>query len=241
MQQIASTPKEPDAMTVAAKAQYEKVKSETAQAIGEQNLRSQKQQADDAFRHEQLRQKTLYDQEKLDIERAKVFVGAGPEGPTSVDPIEAAKIGVDIHTAHLDATMQSHEMAMRFATDQAKIAQQREAAQLQAQTAQAAQQQPLAALTDRGWLNDPLCTATGASMGHPSASLRGFNAAPTSLASNLAPPCGLLFAAASDRSPPGLTTSPPNERSPSRPRRSSKARLSGRSRPTCAKPWSTNF
>ena len=140
MQQIASTPKEPDAMTVAAKAQYEKVKSETAQAIGEQNLRSQKQQADDAFRHEQLRQKTLYDQEKLEIERAKVFVGAGPEGPTSVDPIEAAKIGVDIHQAHLDATMQSHEMAMKFATDQAKIAQQREAAQLQAQTAQAAQQ-----------------------------------------------------------------------------------------------------
>ena len=142
MQQIASTPKEPDAMTVAAKAQYEKVKSETAQAIGEQNLRSQKQQADDAFRHEQLRQKTLYDQEKLDIERAKVFVGAGPEGPTSVDPIEAAKIGVDIHQAHLDATMQGHEMAMKFATDQAKIAQAREAAQLQAQTAQAAQQQP---------------------------------------------------------------------------------------------------
>ena len=33
-------------------------------------------------------------------------------------------------------------MAMSYATDQAKIAQQREAAQLQAQTAQAAQQQP---------------------------------------------------------------------------------------------------
>ena len=71
-----------------------------------------------------------------------MFVGAGPEGPTSVDPIEAAKIGVDIHQAHLDANLKSHELAMSYATDQAKIAQQREAAQLQAQTAQAAQQQP---------------------------------------------------------------------------------------------------
>ena len=72
-----------------------------------------------------------------------MFVGAGPEGPTSVDPIEAAKIGVDIHQAHLDATMQGHEMAMKFATDQAKIAQAREARPTagpdRAGTAQAAQ------------------------------------------------------------------------------------------------------
>jgi hypothetical protein len=128
-------------MTVAAKAQYEKVKSETAQAMGDQEIRKQKQQADDAFRHEQLRQKTAYDQQKLEIERAKVFVGASPAGPTAVDPIEAAKIGVDVHTAHLDAEMQHREMQMKFATDQAKIAQQREAANLQAQTAQAAAQQ----------------------------------------------------------------------------------------------------
>ena len=142
LQQLAAVPKEPDAMTVAAKAQYEKVKSETAQAIGDQQIRKQKQQADDAFRHAKLQQDAELAQQKLEIERAKVFVGAGPEGPTSVDPIEAAKIGVDIHTAHLDAGMQDQEMRMKFATDQAKIAQQREAAQLQAQTAQAAQQAP---------------------------------------------------------------------------------------------------
>ena len=137
LQQIASTPKEPDAMTVAAKAQYEKVKSETAQAMGDQQIRQQKQQQDDAFRHEKLRQDLELAQAKLEIERAKVFVGASPEGPTAVDPIEAAKVGVDIHTAHLDATLKSHELAMNYATDQARIAQQREAAQLQAQTAQA--------------------------------------------------------------------------------------------------------
>ena len=142
LQQIASTPKEPDAMTVAAKAQYEKVKSETAQAMGDQQIRQQKQQQDDAFRHQKLSQDLELAQQKLEIERAKVFVGASPTGPTAVDPIEAAKVGVDIHTAHLDAALKSHELAMNYATDQAKIAQQREAAQLQAQTAQAAQQQP---------------------------------------------------------------------------------------------------
>ena len=142
LQQIASTPKEPDAMTVAAKAQYEKVKSETAQAMGDQQIRQQKILADDAFRQAKLSQDKDLAQQKLEIERAKVFVGASPTGPTAVDPIEAAKVGVDIHTAHLDANLKSHELAMNYATDQAKIAQQREAAQLQAQTAQAAQQQP---------------------------------------------------------------------------------------------------
>ena len=78
-----------------------------------------------------------------------MFVGAGPAGPTAVDPIEAAKIGVDIHQAHLDATLKSHELAMSYATDQAKIAQQREAAQLQAQTAQA-QAQAQAAQSNSG-------------------------------------------------------------------------------------------
>jgi hypothetical protein len=141
LQQIAASPKEPDAMTVAAKAQYEKVKSETAQAIGDLQIRQEKQKRDDAFRREQLRQKADYEQQKLEIERAKVFVGASPAGPTAVDPIEAAKIGVDIHTAHLDAAMADQDMRMKFATDQAKIAQQREAAQLQAETAQAAAQQ----------------------------------------------------------------------------------------------------
>ena len=142
LQQIASTPKEPDAMTVAAKAQYEKVKSETAQAMGDQQIRQQKILSDEAFRQAKLQQDKDLAQQKLEIERAKVFVGASPEGPTAVDPIEAAKVGVDIHTAHLDANLKSHELAMNYATDQAKIAQQREAAQLQAQTAQAAQQQP---------------------------------------------------------------------------------------------------
>ena len=137
MQQIASTPKEPDAQTVAAKAQFEKVKSETSQAVGEQQLRKQKQDQDDAFRYAQLKQKADYDQQKLDIERAKVFVGAGPGGPTAVDPVEAAKVMTDVHQAHLDAGVDLYKAHLGAAVDLTKVDQQREAAQLQAQTAQA--------------------------------------------------------------------------------------------------------
>jgi hypothetical protein len=136
LQQIAATPKEPDAQTVAAKAQFEKVKSETSQALGEQQLKQSKQDQDDAFRYAQLKQKADYDQQKLEIERAKVFVGAGPGGPTAVDPVEAAKVIADIHKAHLGAGVDLYTAHLDAATDQAKIDQQREAAQLQAETAQ---------------------------------------------------------------------------------------------------------
>lgn len=135
LQQIATTPKEPDAMTVAAKAQFEKVKSETAQALGQQQLDQQKQQADDAFRHEQLRQKAIFDMQKLALERAKVMAQAGHDGEGQVDPIEAAKVGVDLHKAHLDAEMQQRELMVKAALENAKIEQQREAAALQASTA----------------------------------------------------------------------------------------------------------
>lgn len=138
LQQIATTPKEPDAMTIAAKAQYEKVKSETAQAIGEQQFRQQKQNQDDAFRHEQLRQKSSYDQQKLAIDAAKVGVEARGDGPPQPDPTEAAKIGVDMHKAHLDAAMQQRELDDKFAIAHAQIEQKREAAQLQASTQLAA-------------------------------------------------------------------------------------------------------
>ena len=74
LQAIQSQPKEPDAPTIAAKAQYEKVKSDSARALGDQQLKQQKLQADDQFRHEQLEQKRAYEQQKLDIEAAKAHM-----------------------------------------------------------------------------------------------------------------------------------------------------------------------
>jgi hypothetical protein len=143
LQAIASTPKEPDAMTIAAKAQYEKVKSETAQALGEQQFKQQKLQTDDAFRHEKLRQDSIYDQQKLAIDaaKAKIELAGQNQPPPAPDPIEAAKVGVGLHQAHLDAAMQERELQAKLAIEAAKIEQQREAAQLQASTAFATAQQ----------------------------------------------------------------------------------------------------
>jgi hypothetical protein len=137
LQTIASTPKEPDAQTVAAKAQFEKVKSETSQAISEQQLQAQKQEQDNAFRHEQLRQKAAYDLQKLALERAKLGLEAGRGDSPAFDPVEAAKVGVDLHKHSVDASLENQKQQLDFATDSAKIQQQREAAQMQAQAAQA--------------------------------------------------------------------------------------------------------
>jgi hypothetical protein len=72
LQQIAATPKEPDAQTVAAKAQFEKVKSETARALAEQQFKQQKQDQDDAFRRSKLAQETVYDAAKLQLEQEQI-------------------------------------------------------------------------------------------------------------------------------------------------------------------------
>jgi hypothetical protein len=143
LQAIASTPKEPDAMTIAAKAQYEKVKSETAQALGEQEFKQQKLQTDDAFRHEKLRQDSIYDRQKLmiDAAKAKIELQGQNQPPPAPDPVDAAKVGADLHKAHLDAAMQERELQAKLAIEAAKIEQQREAAQLQASTAFATAQQ----------------------------------------------------------------------------------------------------
>ena len=79
MQQIMSAPKEPDAQTVAAKAMYEKVKSDTVKNVAQSDLdkqnllvQQQKQQQDDIFRHQTLEQKRQIEEQKLaqDAEKA---------------------------------------------------------------------------------------------------------------------------------------------------------------------------
>jgi hypothetical protein len=132
LQQMAAQPKEPDAMTLAAKAQFEKVKADTAKAIGEQQLKAQKQQQDDQFRYDALHQKTNYEQQKIDVERFKV--GAASQAPEDND-LEAHKLAVDLHKAHIDAALQQRKMQLDAATSAAEIEQKRQAAQAQAEIA----------------------------------------------------------------------------------------------------------
>ena len=78
LQQIMSAPKEPDAQTVAAKAMYEKVKSDTVKNVAQSDLdkqkllvQQQKQQQDDLFRHQALEQKRQAEEAKIAQEAEK--------------------------------------------------------------------------------------------------------------------------------------------------------------------------
>ena len=74
MQAIMAQPKTPDPMAMAAQAQMEKVRSDTAKAVGQQHLDTARMQAENDFKHKQLQAKTAYDFQKLDLEGRKVGV-----------------------------------------------------------------------------------------------------------------------------------------------------------------------
>lgn len=71
LQQMQSSPKEPDAMTIAAKANYERVKMQTAKSMGDQQFNAQKQAQDEAFRRDRLAQQHAYEAEKIRLEQTK--------------------------------------------------------------------------------------------------------------------------------------------------------------------------
>ena len=72
LQQIMTAPKEPDAMTIAARANYERVKSQTAKDIGSQQFNVQKQAQDEAFRRDKLAQEQAYEAEKIRVEETQL-------------------------------------------------------------------------------------------------------------------------------------------------------------------------
>ena len=122
MQQLLSAPKEPDAMTLAAQAQYQKVKADAAEALGNQNLKKAQQDQDHALAVQTLREKTLYDQQKLDVERDKIHAQhVSTLGAMAADMFKTAHQGaVDIHTQHLqnESDQQIAETQANAADDQ---------------------------------------------------------------------------------------------------------------------------
>jgi hypothetical protein len=71
LQQMAQSPKEPDAMTIAAKANYERVKMQTAQAMGEQQFKVAQQAQDEAFRRDRLAQEHAYQSDQIRVQETK--------------------------------------------------------------------------------------------------------------------------------------------------------------------------
>ena len=72
LQAMQTAPKEPDPMTIAAKANYERVKQQTAKAMGDQQFNTVKQAQDEAFRRDKLAQQQAYDAEKIRIQEAQL-------------------------------------------------------------------------------------------------------------------------------------------------------------------------
>ena len=70
LQAMQSAPKEPDAMTIAAKANFERVKNQAAQAMGDQQMKAQIQAQDEAFRRDKLSQQQAYEAEKIRVQEA---------------------------------------------------------------------------------------------------------------------------------------------------------------------------
>ena len=58
---------------MAAQAMMEKVRSETAKAVGQQHLDRTRQEQENAFKHTQLQAKTQVDLQKLDIEGQRML------------------------------------------------------------------------------------------------------------------------------------------------------------------------
>jgi hypothetical protein len=110
LQAIAATPKEPDANTIMAKAQYEKTKSETVMALGSQALQRQKQQQDQALKQAQLHQKTMYDAAKLELEQEKIdHDHTAKLGALAADMFKSQ---TDRHIAHVQAATDLATAAM---------------------------------------------------------------------------------------------------------------------------------
>jgi hypothetical protein len=71
LQRMMSAPKPPDPMAVAAQAQIEKVRSDSAKSLAQQQLDQSRLIADTQFKHQQLHAKTQLDIQKMDIDAQK--------------------------------------------------------------------------------------------------------------------------------------------------------------------------
>ena len=134
LQAIATAPKEPDAMTIAAQAQFQKVKSDTATAVGQLQQSQVKQQADDDFRKQQLAEKTANDQAKIELERQKLHMGNNERLGQMAADMFSSRMDADVahHQAQQDAAVGHHQAMVDAAVGHHQADADVQAAQIQA-------------------------------------------------------------------------------------------------------------
>lgn len=130
MDAIMKAPPKPDPMAVAAQAQLEKARTESAKALAEQQFNSQKLTAEQSFKHEQLHTTTALGLEKLRIEGEKTGVErttkmgalAGQLAKNDQDQraadrdsqIKSAQMQNEQDAAQLDARTKQHDMMLKM-------------------------------------------------------------------------------------------------------------------------------
>jgi hypothetical protein len=106
-------------MTLAAQAQYQKVKADAAEALSEQDIRRTENVQEHALAMAQLQEKALNDQAKLDLQATQIHAQHTQAlGQMAANIFKTAHDGaIDVHQTHVQA-----------ASDQAIAAQQAAAA-----------------------------------------------------------------------------------------------------------------
>lgn len=122
-QQLASQPAKPDPMAVAAQAQLEKVRSESAQALVQQQFNAHKLQTDTDLKRDQLHQKTALDLQKLSLDADK----AGIDHHVAI-----AQLGSQLQKDQSDREQADQDTQLK----QAQVQNEQDAGQIQARQAE---------------------------------------------------------------------------------------------------------
>ena len=135
MQMMLSAPKPPDPQAMAAQAMMEKVRAETAKAVGQQAIDRSKMQQENDFKHMQLQAKTQLEIQKLDLQGQQAGVD---------HHVALAQLAAQLMKSQQDSDSQDQKSQMDMANSQAQqdqTAQQGQQAEQQAQLQAQAQAQ----------------------------------------------------------------------------------------------------
>ena len=136
MQALMSQPKPPDPMLLAAQAQMEKVRSDTAKSVGQQKIDQDRLAAETHYKHEALQAKTQTDIQKMELEGRKAGIDAHVQLSTLAsqlmrDQDDSDQADQDSQLKQADQQNQSNQVAMQH--QQAMNEAQLKAAQLASQ------------------------------------------------------------------------------------------------------------
>jgi hypothetical protein len=111
MQMMLSAPKPPDPQAMAAQAMMEKVRAETAKAVGQQSIDRAKMQQENEFKHRQLEAKTQIDVQKLDLQGQQAGVD---------HHVALAQLAAQLMKNQQDSESQDQKSQMDMADSQAQ-------------------------------------------------------------------------------------------------------------------------